>query len=73
MPTKMAGVLVSKMIRRPRRAYLCSQSRNVIVTHALAGNEGWAPLAVVIECHDLEIIGYELALRGEHGRSSGRS
>jgi len=34
------------------------------VTHIPAGADGWAHLAVVIDCHDREIIGYELALRG---------
>ncbi len=34
------------------------------VTHVPAGVDGWAHLAVVIDCHDREIIGYELALRG---------
>jgi len=33
------------------------------VTHIDCGNDGWAHLAVVIDCHDREIIGYELALR----------
>ena len=33
------------------------------VTHIPAGNDGWSHLAVVIDCHDREIIGWELALR----------
>jgi len=33
------------------------------VTHIPCGADGWAHLAAVIDCHDREIIGYELALR----------
>lgn len=33
------------------------------VTHIPCGTDGWAHLAAVIDCHDREIIGYELALR----------
>ena len=33
------------------------------VTHIPAGADGWAHLAAVIDCHDREIIGWELALR----------
>jgi putative transposase len=33
------------------------------VTHIDCGSDGWAHLAAVIDCHDREIIGYELALR----------
>jgi putative transposase len=34
------------------------------VTHIQCGADDWARLAVVIGCHDREIIGYEFALRG---------
>jgi len=34
------------------------------VTHIYCGNDGWAHLAAVIDCHDRELIGYEFALRG---------
>ena len=34
------------------------------VTHIPCGQDGWAHLAVVIDCHDREIIGYEFARRG---------
>lgn len=34
------------------------------VTHINAGIDGWAHLAVVIDCYDREVIGQELALRG---------
>jgi putative transposase len=33
------------------------------VTHIDCGEDGWAHLAAVIDCHDREVIGYELALR----------
>jgi putative transposase len=33
------------------------------VTHIPCGQEGWAHLAAVIDCHDREIMGYEFALR----------
>ena len=32
------------------------------LTHC--GQDGWAHLAAVIDCHDRELIGHELALRG---------
>jgi putative transposase len=34
------------------------------VTHFYCGEDGWAHLTAVIDCHDRELIGYELALRG---------
>ena len=34
------------------------------VTHIPVGRDGWAHLALVIDCHDREVIGWELALRG---------
>ncbi len=34
------------------------------VTHIPCGRDGWAHLSAVIDCHDREVIGYELALRG---------
>ena len=33
------------------------------VTHMPCGQDGWAHLAAVIDCHDREIVGYEFALR----------
>ena len=33
------------------------------VTHIPCGQDGWAHLAAVIDCHDREIIGYEFARR----------
>ena len=34
------------------------------VTHIPCGRDGWAHLAVVIDCHDREVVGYEFARRG---------
>lgn len=34
------------------------------ITHVPCGRDGWGHLAVVIDCHDREVIGYEFALRG---------
>jgi putative transposase len=33
------------------------------VTHIPCGQDGWAHLAAVIDCHDREIVGYEFAVR----------
>ncbi|MBS0180930.1 MAG: IS3 family transposase [Nitrospira sp.] len=33
------------------------------ITHIPCGQDGWAQVAAVIDCHDREVIGYELALR----------
>jgi putative transposase len=33
------------------------------VTHIDCGQDGWAHLAAVIDCHDREVMGYEFALR----------
>lgn len=34
------------------------------VTHIPCGADGWGHLTAVIDCHDREVTGYELALRG---------
>jgi putative transposase len=34
------------------------------MTHIACGSDGWAHLVAVVDCHDREIVGYELALRG---------
>jgi len=34
------------------------------VSHICCGNDGWAHLAAVIDCHDRELMGYEFSLRG---------
>ena len=45
------------------RATTSNQRWAMDVTHIPCGADGWAHLAAVIDCHDREIIGYELALR----------
>ena len=34
------------------------------VTHIPCGQDGWAHLVAVLDCHDREVMGYESALRG---------
>jgi putative transposase len=34
------------------------------VTHIPCGQDGWAHLAAVIDCHDRELVGFEFSLRG---------
>src|SRR5262249_39232463 len=52
---------------RPRVQGLRSQARRsderwaMDVTHIDCGVDGWAHLAAVIDCHDREVIGWELA------------
>lgn len=54
---------------RPRvRGWVSRASRSnergaMDVTHVPCGQDGWAHLAAVIDCHDREIVGYEVALR----------
>ena len=54
---------------RPRvRGWMSRASRSnerwaMDVTHIPCGQDGWAHLAAVIDCHDREVIGYEFALR----------
>ena len=54
---------------RPRvRGWVSRASRSnerwaMDVTHIACGQDGWAHLAAVIDCHDRELIGYEFALR----------
>jgi putative transposase len=54
---------------RPRvRGWVSRASRSnerwaTDVTHIPCGQDGWAHLAAVIDCHDREIVGYEFALR----------
>jgi len=55
---------------RPRVKALRSQAEAsnrrwaMDVTHIPCGQDGWAHLVAVIDCHDRELIGYEFALRG---------
>ncbi len=54
---------------RPRvRGWVSRASRSherwaMDVTHIACGQDGWAHLAAVIDCHDRELLGYEFALR----------
>jgi putative transposase len=54
---------------RPRvRGWVSRASRSnerwaMDVTHIPCGQDGWAHLAAVIDCHDRELIGYEFARR----------
>ena len=34
------------------------------LTHIFCGQDGWAHLAAVLDCHDREVAGYEFSLRG---------
>ena len=66
---------------RPRvRGWVSRASRSnerwaMDVTHIPCGQDGWAHLAAVIDCHDREVIGYEFALAesSEGGGASGGS
>jgi putative transposase len=55
---------------RPRVQGLRSRTENsnerwaMDVTHVYCGEDGWAHLAAVIDCHDRELVGHEFALRG---------
>jgi putative transposase len=46
------------------RAHRSNERWAMDVTHIPCGQDGWAHLAAVIDCHDREVIGYEFALRG---------
>jgi transposase InsO family protein len=54
---------------RPRvRGWVSRASRSnerwaMDVTHLPCGQDGWAHLVAVIDCHDRKVIGYEFALR----------
>ena len=63
--------LVHQRSRTPRprvrgwvsRARRSNERWTMDVTHVPCGQDGWAHLAAVIDCHDREIVGYEFALR----------
>ena len=69
---KLKGWLVHqrRVTPRPRVRGMVSRSKTsnerwaMDVTHIPCGQDGWAHLAAVIDCHDREVIGFELALRG---------
>lgn len=55
---------------RPRARGLVSKAAHsnerwaMDLTHIACGQDGWAHLAAIIDCHDREIVGFEFALRG---------
>jgi putative transposase len=56
-PRPRARGLVSKAARSNERWAMD-------LTHIPCGEDGWGHLAVVIDCHDREVVGAEFALRG---------
>src|SRR4029077_3181368 len=58
---------------RRSRAARSSERWAMDMTHIDCGADGWAHLAVVIDCHDREIVGHEFARRGRTKERSGRS
>lgn len=68
---KQNGWFVHQRVSTPRprvQGWTSQASRSnerwaMDVTHIACGRDGWAHLAAVIDCHDREVIGYELALR----------
>lgn len=69
---KLRGWMVHQRRNSPRprvrgiisRAERSNQRWAMDMTHIPCGNDGWAHLVAVVDCHDRELIGYELALRG---------
>lgn len=69
---RLKGWLVHqrRLTPRPRvhgwksRAKRSNERWAMDVTHIPCGRDGWAHLAAIIDCHDREIVGWELALRG---------
>lgn len=49
--------------KRRSRADRSNERWAMDVTHVDCGDDGWAHLTAVIDCHDREVVGYELALR----------
>jgi len=68
---KQKGWFVHQRVSTPRprvRGWVSRASRSnerwaMEVTHIPCGQDGWAHLAAVIDCHDRELLGYEFALR----------
>jgi putative transposase len=69
---KIKGWFVHQRAKTPRpraRGLVSEAARSnerwaMDVTHIACGEDGWAHLAAVIDCHDRELVGFELALRG---------
>lgn len=68
---KQNGWFVRQRVVTPRprvkrwvsEASRSNERRAMDVTHIPCGHDGWTHLAAVIDCHDREVIGYEVALR----------
>ena len=68
---KQNGWFVHQRVSTPRprvqgwtsRADRSNERWAMDVTHIDCGQDGWAHLAAVIDCHDREVMGYEFALR----------
>ncbi len=68
---KRKGWFVHQRVATPRprvQGWISRASRSnerwaMDVTHIPCGEDGWAHLAAVIDCHDRELIGYEFARR----------
>lgn len=45
------------------RAQVSNERWAMDVTHVHCGEDGWAHLSAVIDCHDRELVGYEFSLR----------
>jgi putative transposase len=69
---KITGWFVHQRQKTPRprarglvsRAPRSNERWAMDLTHIACGEDGWAHLAAVIDCHDREIVGVEFALRG---------
>ncbi len=69
---KLRGWMIHQRPRTPRPRVQASRSQTersdqrwaTDMTHIPCGKDGWAHLVAVVDCHDREVIGYELALRG---------
>jgi len=69
---RLRGWMMHQRQRTPRPRVQASRSQTersnerwaTDMTHIPCGRDGWAHLVAVVDCHDREVIGYELALRG---------
>lgn len=69
---RIKGWTVNQRILTPRprvkgkrsRANESNERWAIDATHIHCGRDGWAHLIAVIDCHDREIVGYHMAMRG---------
>jgi putative transposase len=69
---KLKGWFVHQRAKTPRprarglvsKAARSNQRWAMDLTHIPCGQDGWAHLAAVIDCHDREVVGFEFSLRG---------